>query len=194
MAVAPNPLTPVNEGPTSVYSDCLRRARHGLPLRRTREASSGWPSNGKALLGGMVARDGGRPSAGFPVDPCGCPGKAAHDGGDDGCRCGDTLGTPSPIARIEKRALPCSSPDTTPVGWWGGSGGPGVGDPRRAFASSKRACEERPSTLPDTGTGACFIVGAHRSKHNRILGGAIIRALSDPVVVGCDPKHHRPNC
>jgi hypothetical protein len=33
-----------------------------------------------------------------------------------------------------------------------------------------------------------------RLKHDRIVGGTIIRALSKPVVVGCDPKHHRPNC
>ena len=33
-----------------------------------------------------------------------------------------------------------------------------------------------------------------RSEHDRIVGGEIIRALSKPVVVGCDPKHHRPNC
>jgi hypothetical protein len=26
------------------------------------------------------------------------------------------------------------------------------------------------------------------------VGGEIIRALSKPVVVGCDPKHHRANC
>ena len=31
-------------------------------------------------------------------------------------------------------------------------------------------------------------------EHDRIVGGEIIRALSKPVVVGCDPKHHRPNC
>jgi hypothetical protein len=40
------------------------------------------------------------------------------------------------------------------------------------------------------------LFGRHfrRSEHDRIVGNVIIRALSDPVVVGCDPKHHRPNC
>ena len=33
-----------------------------------------------------------------------------------------------------------------------------------------------------------------RSEHDRSVGGEIIRALSKPVVVGCDPKHHRANC
>jgi hypothetical protein len=37
---------------------------------RTREASAGWPRTGKALLGGMVAQDGGRPSAANVVNPC----------------------------------------------------------------------------------------------------------------------------
>jgi hypothetical protein len=46
--------------PTAGTSDCPGCARRPGGRRRTREASSGWPSNGKALLGGMVAHDGGR--------------------------------------------------------------------------------------------------------------------------------------
>jgi hypothetical protein len=40
---------------------------------RTREASAGWPRTGKALLGGMVAHDGGRPSAANVARPDGYP-------------------------------------------------------------------------------------------------------------------------
>jgi hypothetical protein len=49
---------------------------------------------------------------------------------------------------------------------------------------------ERPCALPSV--PLCFVVvGARRSKHNRILSGAVIRVLSEPVIVRCDPKHHR---
>jgi hypothetical protein len=50
---------------------------------RTREASSGWPSNGKALLGGWLAHDGARPSAANIARPNGYAletGDAACDG------------------------------------------------------------------------------------------------------------------
>jgi hypothetical protein len=69
--------------PTKGSSDCLGCARRPPVARRTREASSGWPSNGKAFLGGMVAHDGGRPSAANVVNPCGYrseTGCAAYDG------------------------------------------------------------------------------------------------------------------
>jgi hypothetical protein len=33
----------------------------------------------------------------------------------------------------------------------------------------------------------------HRSEHDRIVGGVIIRALSDPVIGRCKSEHHRPN-
>jgi hypothetical protein len=59
----------------------------------------------------------------------------------------------------------------------------------KAYGDRRTAVEAR---LPSA--GGCFIVGAHHSKHDRIVGGAIIRALSKPVVVGRDPEHHRANC
>ena len=130
MAVALNPLTPVNEGPTSVYSDCRRCARRATGARRTREASAGWPINGKALLGGKVAHDGGRPSAANVVNPCGYrseTGCAAYDGRGALSRCG--VG----------QALPCRDRSSTKLemrktggrsrGGWGVPGGPGGGRP-----------------------------------------------------------------
>jgi hypothetical protein len=38
------------------------------------------------------------------------------------------------------------------------------------------------------------LLAFRRSEHDRIVGCVIIRALGEPVVIGCDPKHHRPNC
>jgi hypothetical protein len=38
------------------------------------------------------------------------------------------------------------------------------------------------------------LLAFRRSEHDRIVGYVIIRALGEPVVIGCDPKHHRPNC
>jgi hypothetical protein len=91
--VAPNPLTLNNEGLTSGYSDCLRCARHSPPPGRTREASSGWLSNGKALSGWLGSLGAEGPSAANVVNPFGYrseTGCAAYDGqgARHGGRCG----------------------------------------------------------------------------------------------------------
>ena len=54
----------------------------------------------------------------------------------------------------------------------------------------------RPAIFGATSRGLreAFRFHFRRSEHDKIVGGEIIRALSKPVVVGCDPKHHRANC
>jgi hypothetical protein len=43
------------------------------------------------------------------------------------------------------------------------------------------------------GVGPAFGRHFRRSEHDRIVGGVIIRALSDPVIGRCKSEHHRPN-
>ena len=48
-----------------------------------------------------------------------------------------------------------------------------------------------PIAMPTRGVRAGYIVGTYHSKHNRILGRAIIRITGEPFIVCCDPKRHR---
>jgi hypothetical protein len=71
---------------------------------------------------------------------------------------------------------------------------------RCAAGQSCRTWKERPSARPAFSARfrrclkEAFRPHFRLSKHDRIVGGEITRTLSKPVVVGCDPKHHRPNC
>ena len=71
----------------------------------------------------------------------------------------------------------------------------GTGMPDKVLADLRRRLDPlaRKGQPDFDGPRSCFRPHFRRSEHDRIVGGAIIRALSEPVVVGCDPKHHRPN-
>jgi hypothetical protein len=138
MAVAPRPLTPINEPPTSVYSDCPGCARQRGVAGRTRDDHPTTMVHGQVMVGwwwsSQVSR---RPSAGFCVDPWGYPLaramrlmwsgrwlKAAATRRHSLCRC------PARCARNAGKGM------TGGRGWDGGEGrgglacglGPGVGD------------------------------------------------------------------
>ena len=71
----------------------------------------------------------------------------------------------------------------------------GTGMPDKVLADLRRRLDPlaRKGQPDFDGPRSCFRPHFRRSEHDRIVGGAIIRALSEPVVVGCDPKHHLPN-
>jgi len=58
-------------------------------------------------------------------------------------------------------------------------------------ATARQWTGHLPIAMPTRGVRAGYIVGTHHSKHNRILGRAIIRITGEPFIVCCDPKHHR---
>jgi hypothetical protein len=126
--------------PTAGSSDCPGCARRPPVARRTREASTGWPSNGKALLRGlwpMMAEGCQRPTSSILAAIAQRRACAAYDGRGALSRCGysSAHGLRPPL-RLWPRLSVKRNNRWRSRGGSGGSGGSGVGDLRRAFASS----------------------------------------------------------